>query len=262
MKTRALIVEIGNSVTELAVFENSSRSASLKAATAGFSDVRCVDRVLSGLFSECHGITDAAVCSVVPALTDLFLSRLAGRLSGSVLEISCALSLPFTLDYRPPEAFGADRLALCAHVRHSWPKEAVIALDIGTAMTCDVVSSSGDYLGGMILPGIDLMTSALHDRTAKLPKVDISGPAPILGRSTEECIRSGVFWGAVKQAEGLVSVVRRFLVKEQGVTSFRVLATGGSCRLIASAMEDPPEIDEDAVLNGARVLMEMNMGKC
>ena len=262
MKTRALIVEVGNSVTELAVFEGSSKSLSLKAPTSGLSEGQQVDRMLSGLFSDGHGITHAAVCSVVPPLTDLFLTSLAERIPGTVLEISCSLSLPFTLDYRPPEALGADRLALCAQVRHSWPEETVIALDIGTAMTCDVISSSGDYLGGMILPGIDLMTSALHDRTARLPKVDISGPAPLLGRSTEECIRSGVFWGAVRQAEGLVRAVKQLLEEEHAGSSFRVLATGGSSRLIASAMENPPEIDEDAVLKGARVLLEMNMGKC
>ena len=260
---QALIVEIGNSFTELALFEGFSRTSSHRFPTVLFQDVAEAERRVQTVLQDLPPDADAAVCSVVPSLNPLFAELLARRLSGRLIEISSALSLPFTLEYRPEEALGADRLALCSYVRYTWPREAVIALDIGTALTCDVIRSSGDYLGGMILPGIDLMASALHERTAKLPEVSVREAAPLLGRSTEECIRSGVFWGAVKQVSGLVPAVKRHLAEEHGEGPIRVVATGGDSRLIASAMEEPPEIEEDAVLKGARILLDMNrQGEC
>ena len=260
MKMGVLIVEIGNSVTDFAVFEGEQHLASYTIPTEKLAEreevLGQVKKILYGHSSIVH----AAICSVVPPIGELFLRILKNSLSGKVLEINSSLLLPFVLDYKPPHALGADRLALCAISRHHWPEEAVIALDIGTATTFDVLSSKGVYLGGLILPGLDLMAGVLHDRTAKLPQVQItSSSMPLLGKTTVDCIQSGVFWGCVKQIEGLLAGIRCYLSDAFGEKNIMVIATGGKSRLVAAAMAEPPVIDELAVMKGAKVLLDMNI---
>lgn len=255
-----LIVEIGNSVTDFAVFKGEHCRATYTIQTGKFSDTKKVQGEAARILGNHPDITDAALCSVVPVVGKRFLQTMQALLPGRVLEIQSSLSLPFVLDYDPPAALGADRLALCAFCRSTSPGEAVIAVDIGTAITFDVLSSKGVYLGGMILPGLDLMSAALHDRTAKLPLVRINKPVtPFLGKSTAECMQSGVFWGCVKEVEGLIEGMHRFLENDIGERNRRVVVTGGSGKLVASAMKNPPEIDEQAVLKGAKVLLDLNI---
>ena len=255
-----LIVEIGNTVTDFAVFEGERCFATYTIQTGKLADSKEVLDQTRAILNHHPAIIHAAVCSVVPSVGELFLRSLANTLPGRVLEISSSLTLPFVLDYSPPDALGADRLALCALSCRNWPDEAIVALDIGTAITFDVLSSKRAYLGGMIMPGLDLMTAVLHDRTAKLPMVQITDPSiPLLGKSTVDCMQSGVFWGCIKQVEGLLAGIRRFLIGELQEDAVRVIGTGGSCKLVASAMDDPPVIDEQAVMKGAKVLLDMNI---
>lgn len=255
-----LIVEIGNTVTDFAVFNAEHCLATYTVQTEQLADRNKVLEQTTAIFSRYPAVIHAAVCCVVPAVGELFLQSLSNALPGKVLEINSSLTLPFTLDYKPPDALGADRLSLCAYSRRNWPDKAAIALDIGTAITFDVLSSKGKYLGGMILPGLDLMTAVLHDRTAKLPLVQITEPfLPLLGKSTADCMQSGVFWGCIKQVEGLIAAIRRFLTLEFQEKAVKVVGTGGSCSLVASAMDDPPEIDAQAVMKGAKVLLDINI---
>ena len=259
MTMQALIVEVGNSVTDFAVFEDETVLAAYTVPTdilaVGKAGYEQIERTLHDHPSVSH----AAVCSVVPAVGDHFLDILDNNLSGGALEVNSSLKLPFRLDYSPSSALGADRLALCAFCSSYWPDEAVIALDIGTAITFDVLGSDRDYLGGMILPGFDLMSAVLHDRTAKLPHIQIKEPTSLLGKSTADCIQSGVFWGCVKEIEGLLSEIRCFLSENSGKPGLRVIATGGSSRLVASVLAEPLMIDEQAVLKGAKVLLDLNI---
>ncbi len=255
-----LIVEIGNSATDFAIFHGERCFAVYTTQTERLAEREKVQKQITRIFDRHSSITHAAVCSVVPSVGELFLDSLGNTLSGKVLEINSSLSLPFALDYNPPDALGADRLALCALSRRTWPDDAVIALDIGTAITFDVLNSNGNYLGGMILPGLDLMTEVLHYRTAKLPMVQITEPSiPLLGKSTVDCMQSGVFWGSVKKVEGLIERIRRYLMDDIGERNIKVIATGGSCKLVVSVMDDPPVIDEQAVMRGAKVLLDMNL---
>lgn len=255
-----LIVEIGNTVTDFAVFNAERCRATYTVQTEQLADRKAVLEQTTTILNHHSAVIHAAVCSVVPSVGGLFLQSLTNNLPGKVLEISSSLTLPFVLDYSPPKTLGADRLALCAYSRRNWPDKAAIALDIGTAVTFDVLSSKGVYLGGMILPGLDLMTAVLHDRTAKLPLVQITEPSlPLLGKSTADCIQSGVFWGCIKQVEGLIAAIRRFLTVEFREDAVKVVGTGGSCKLVASAMDDPLEIDEQAVMKGAKVLLDLNI---
>lgn len=253
-----LVIDIGNTTTTLAVFTGDSEPSveSMPSALFGETDA------MVGLFTSLahrHGAPESvAVCSVVPALATTCSFLIGSLFSVAAVTIAASLRLPFRLDYATPHTFGADRIALCAWGCHLFENKPVIAVDIGTAITFDVLDASGAYRGGLIMPGIDMMAGALHSRTAQLPQVRIDRPGSLLGRSTEECIRSGIFWGAVRQIAGLIDAIGAELVSETGQPAPEVLLTGGNSRLIASELGEVSVIDELAVLRGADLLLRMN----
>ncbi|NTV01671.1 MAG: type III pantothenate kinase [Chlorobiaceae bacterium] len=253
-----LVVVVGNTTTTMAVFPDGPDPLTERLPTSVLADPASVTDVL-GKLSRAHGpFRDAAICSVVPDVAARCAEALGSGLSVPVLSIGSGLRLPFTLRYENSHAFGADRIALCAWSARLFPARAHIAVDIGTAITFDVLDSKGEYVGGLIMPGLDVMSGALNARTAQLPLVSIDRRTGLLGRSTVECIRSGIFWGAVKQVEGLIGEISIYLREELGETTVSVIATGGNSRLIAPEIEGIDVVDEHAVVRGSRLLLEMN----
>ena len=143
-----------------------------------------------------------------------------------------------------PEAVGADRLvnALAAHEEYGGP---LIILDFGTATTFDVINADGDYVGGVIAPGINLSVEALHRAAAMLPKVSVTRPQPVLGKHTTPAMQSGVYWGYVGLIEGLVERIRN----EYG-EKLRVVATGGLAPMFEPAVDVIQEVDRNLTLRG------------
>ena len=253
-----LVVDIGNTTATLALFIRDEEPFVESVPTAQIADSDAMRDLFADL-SRRHGTPQAiAICSVVPDAAAECSALLESLFSVPVLTIGSVLRLPFRLDYATPHTFGADRLALCAWSRHLFAGKPVIAVDIGTAITFDVLDSSGTYRGGLIMPGIDMMSGALHSRTAQLPQVRIDKPANLLGRSTEECIRSGIFWGVVKEIEGLIDAIADELTRDSGQPAPEVIATGGNSRIIASELRAISVIDELAVLRGTDLLLRMN----
>lgn len=254
-----LVVDIGNTTTTLAIFTGDEEPSVESVSSALFADSSTMREVFGNMARK-HGEPQAvAICSVVPSAAAAGSALLESLFSVPVLTICCKLRLPFRLDYATPHTFGADRLALCAWSRHLFSEKPVIAVDIGTAITFDVLDTAGNYRGGLIMPGIDMMAGALHSRTAQLPQVRIDRPESLLGRSTDECIKSGVFWGAVKQIGGLVDAIRGDLVRDSGESTVEVIVTGGNSRIIVPEIGPVSVIDELAVLRGSDLLLRMNM---
>ena len=255
----ALVLDTGNSFTHAAVFSGDAvidiSSLPTQSLENEIEARKLVERILHDHPDVCH----AAVCSVVPSVGGLLRRVLGGVLSGSVIDISSSLKLPFSLNYNPPSAFGADRLAFCSFCSSFFSKGPVIAIDIGTAITFDVLVPDEGYFGGLIMPGLDMMSAVLHDRTAKLPRVKVTGPVALLGRSTAECMKSGVFWGCVKQIEGVLKDIRHVLAEKNGQHDVKIIATGGSSRLVASGLQESILVDDQAVLKGGKVLLDMNI---
>ncbi len=162
------------------------------------------------------------------------------------------------LHYNSPDTFGPDRIAFCALSQSLFPEHAVIALDIGTAITVDVLDSSRNYLGGLIMPGLYLMASALHEHTARLPLVTLDRQETLLGYSTVECIRNGIILGCVSSMEGAITKITSWLRKEYNEHDIKVIATGGSAPLVASMLDCAPVVEELAVVKGTRLLFELN----
>jgi len=197
-----LVVEIGNTTVVGALFVGDEPVAFLSGMTAELTSPSGISSLFLPFLSRFPGVCDAVLSSVVPPVEQAVGEWLDGELRGEVIRINASLRLPFLLSYDPPEALGPDRIALCAHAATIEGSGAVIALDIGTAITADALSSDGRYLGGIIMPGLELMADVLHSGTARLPRVRVALPGGILGRSTRECIQSGVVWGCVSGVGG------------------------------------------------------------
>lgn len=253
-----LIVVIGNTSTTMTLFAQTPNVVTERFPTARFADSASLKHALASLLEHHGPFHEAAICSVVPDVAARCIVELEMVLHVPVMTVASSLSLPFRLEYKNGHSFGADRIGLCAWSQQLFPDEAHIAIDIGTATTFDVVNARRDYLGGMIMPGLDMMAGALHTSTAQLPLVRIDKSGTLLGRSTAECINSGIFWGVVMQIRGLISEISHYLKHEHGEERVGILVTGGNSRLVASELSGSILVDELAVARGSRLLLELN----
>ncbi|MEI7695246.1 MAG: type III pantothenate kinase [Chlorobium sp.] len=252
------VVEAGNTTTSFVVFKGCEILEVLGVSTKSLSDHDACRSTLEPIIRRYPELCDAAICSVVPFLEKITEEYLRHHLTGTILTVSASLILPFKLHYVSPASFGADRLALCAMSQSLYPEDAVIALDLGTAITVDVLSSTRHYLGGLIMPGLDLMAKALHEYTARLPLVALERPETLLGCSTVDGIRNGIIHGTVSSLDGLIEKIQQWLDEKHHEKRVRVLATGGNAPFLASVLSSPLEVEELAVVKGTRYLFSLN----
>ncbi len=255
-----LVAEIGNTNTSFAIFKGEECIDLRKVPSIILSTSERITTELAPILMKYPALLDAALCSVVPSAGSLLNTCLRQELNGKVLEVTSSLQLPFTLNYEYPDTFGADRIALCALGRRLFPEQAVIALDIGTAITVDVLGSDSEYLGGLIMPGLDLMAKALNEHTARLPLVSMDYPDTLIGLSTAECIRNGIVLSCVSGIEGVLIKIKSWLLQERQEQNIRIISTGGNAQLISSMLSAPSLLDDLAVLKGTRYLFSLNAG--
>ncbi len=187
------------------------------------------------------------VCSVVPQKNAL-VRKAAGRIP--VTFVSAKSALGVGVDYPQPRTIGADRLANAAAVAeiHGCP---AVVVDFGTAVTFDVVSAECRYIGGVIAPGLEAMTSYLYKRTALLPKLTLSEPRRAVGKSTRAAMMSGAVFGY----RGLVKEILAKIFQETfGQQKVSVIATGGYARLIAEKMPEIDAVHPHLTLEGLRIV--------
>jgi type III pantothenate kinase len=161
--------------------------------------------------------------------------------------VTNTLNFGLRINYEPLESLGTDRLvnAFAAVEKHGAP---CIVCSLGTATTIDVVNAEREFLGGIIAPGMDAMADALHSKAARLPDVEIERPDDLLGNSTVEAIRSGVYYGYVALVEGLVTRIRN----ETGIV--RIIATGGNAGRVSEEFAGMITVEKDLLLEGLRML--------
>ncbi len=193
---------------------------------------------------DARNITRATICSVVPQAAGL----LENFLHVPCHRISCRSLLPITIDYPKPEQIGADRLAnaAAAFLEHKGP---AIVIDFGTAVTFDVISQKGAYLGGVIAPGTASLRDYLHQKTALLPAIQLEEPRTAIGRSTEEAMQAG----AVIGYRGLIREILTAVCSELG-GSPTILATGGDAALISKEIDVIDIIDQDLTMKGIQAI--------
>jgi type III pantothenate kinase len=154
--------------------------------------------------------------------------------------------------YEPPGDVGADRIVngVAAFAAYGGP---VIVVDFGTATTLDVVTRKGEYLGGVICPGVGISADALFQRAARLPRVDVRHPGKVIGRSTVGSIQSGIYFGYAAMVEGLIARLRGELGE-----AARVVATGGLAETLAGEIPSIEAVDPVLTLTGLRLIWERN----
>lgn len=193
----------------------------------------------------------AALVHVRPAMRDRWVAWTRARgLVPRVLRED--LPLPLPLEVTRPEQVGADRLASALWAARTFPGQAVLVFDLGTALTCSAVSASGAFRGGAIAPGLSTGAWALAERTARLPRVTPRGGPPALAGETEGCIQSGLFWGAVGLIEALVARAAPLLGGERP----RVVLTGGDAGLVAPHCPGIDRVEPHCTLRGLAVALD------
>jgi type III pantothenate kinase len=197
---------------------------------------------------------DAVVmASVVPDLTHTLTEMVARHFKLTVLNVEPGIKTGIKLLVDNPREVGADRVVNSAAARALYGAPAIV-IDFGTATTWDVLNADGDYVGGVIAPGIGLAHDALVSRTAQLRKVDLTPPPSPIGHNTVHAMQSGLFWGYVGMIEGLVARVRA----ELGAPKAKVIATGGLAPLFAEHTAAIDDIAPNLTLDGLRIIWEMN----
>jgi len=205
-------------------------------------------------FIGANRIEGAVLCSVVPRATPVVRQTVRALWRLDVLELTPATVCGVGIDYPKPGSIGPDRLAnaVAAQSRFGAP---VVVVDFGTAVTFDVVNAAGDYVGGIIAPGLAAMTEYLHEKTALLPKIKIREIKSAIGKSTEQAM----LVGAVHGYRGLVRELIRELKRELGANKLPVVATGGYAKLIAAKLPEITAVAPDLTLEGLRLVWQTRL---
>jgi type III pantothenate kinase len=244
-----LTFDIGNTETLIGLFDNGQLLDHWRVSTLADRTVDETGLLVRGLLRESgfliEGVRAASVGSVVPPVTPAVVEMCERHLGVHVLVIDARSALPIRLDVDEPMTVGADRIVNTLAAAQLYKRD-TIAVDLGTATTFDCITGEGVFLGGIIAPGVRTAAETLVRRTAKLPRVDLEKPAHVIGRRTETCLRSGIFYGAVDSIDGAV----RRIKEEWGKPDALVVATGGLAPLIAPHCKNVERIEPFLTLYG------------
>ena len=258
MNPMLLAIDIGNTNIVVGIFEgptllNHWRLATDPKTTADEYGVLCLSLMArNGRIPE-H-ISGAIISSVVPALTETFESMVETSFGCTPITVSSDLETGLTMKYLNPKEIGSDRIVNAAAAYEKFRRDLII-VDFGTATTFCAVSGTGEYLGGVIAPGLGISAEALFSRAAKLSKVELAHPKTVIGTDTASSIQSGLIFGYA----GLVDTLVHRIETEMGHSSF-VIATGGFAQVIASEARSIQHIEPFLTLQGLELLYRRARG--
>jgi type III pantothenate kinase len=237
-----LAVDIGNTSIKFGLFEGETLTSKFSVPTKRDA---APDEIKLAVGDRLRDAIDSAiVCSVVPDIESSMRSFLTAATGVEPIFVDNSFDFRLKINYEPLESLGTDRLvaAFAAVEKYGAP---LIVCSLGSATTIDVVSKDREFLGGVIAPGMSAMAEALHIKAARLPKVDLTRPDELLGNSTVDSIRSGVYNGYFAMISGLIAMFKK---RVGGDT--RVIATGGNAELAAAECDSIDVADADLVLSG------------
>jgi type III pantothenate kinase len=251
-----LVVDVGNTQTHLGTYEGDVlvehwRFATVRSSTA--DELGAALRNLLALrgmtFADLHA---SIVSSTVPQLRPEWQAMASRYLGHELLVVGPGLRTGMPIRYDNPREIGPDRLvnAVAGYEKIGGP---CVIVDFGTAVTHDIVSAEGEYLGGVIFPGVEISLDALSERAAALPKIDLVEPRTLIGKSTVDAIRSGVLFGFAAMVDGIVGRLR-----EQLGAELHTLATGGLAPLVVPYCDAIDGVDDQLTLTGLRLIWERN----
>lgn len=251
-----LALDVGNTQSVFGLFQGETLLADWRLATRAEATADELGTLLHALLErgghEPRRIEGVVVASVVPDLNETVATMARRYLGREALFVGPGTRSGMAILYENPHEVGADRIvnAVAARSRHGAP---VIVVDFGTATTFDVVAPGGEYLGGVIAPGPRIAAEALFERAARLHRVSLERPERVIGRTTEQSLKSGLYHGYADLVLGLIRRIRAELGQEAPV-----VATGGLAAIYARELDLVAAIEPHLTLEGLRLIWQKN----
>ena len=252
-----LAIDVGNTNIVVALFDgaelkNSWRISTDKNKTSDEIGITlCQLTEHSGIDNS--QIEDVIISSVVPPIMHSLCNAIRKYIKCEPMVVGPGVKTGLNIKYDNPKEVGADRIVNAVAGVHKYGKP-LILVDFGTATTFCAIDENGDYLGGVIAPGVKVSMNALFERAAKLPRVEIKKPQTAIGRNTISSMQSGAVYGQAGQVDRIVSKIK----EELGTKDCKVVATGGLSVLIAPESETIDVVDKTLTIDGLRIIYEMN----
>jgi type III pantothenate kinase len=258
IKTMLLAIDIGNTSIGIGIFDDKRLQADWSIATESH---RSVDEYASLLLNlvelkgfDVKSIGKIVFCSVVPPLTAIFEKLAIAYFKTKPLIVEAGIRTGVKIRMDNPREVGPDRVVNAAAAHHLYHNQPVIVVDLGTATTFDTISKEGDYIGGAIAPGLVISAEALFEKTANLPRIELTPPSRAIGTDTITAMQSGIIFGYIGLIESIVSRIQNEIGHDA-----RVIATGGHAELIASYTEVIEEVRHDLTLFGLQLIYHKNL---